>query len=237
MTTKKVTTEIPLKWTDKISLKNNYTSTVIEYKLSYILYELRKIQVTHDGRGDYNTINLKNTRALHFPKTISLVSLFDDKLFASRFATCWPSYHLSKLVSTTLESGRIPGVLIQITDDLNSTSSSSSSSAAVALNPIEQHAFRSIFCFFTKYYFDLNWPMCACYPQNPYEYCLYEVGIGKNCYNSECRSFLSTNQHTYDSFVHTSCDDTVQQIAIVTLNKFFINPNSINLSINQNIQS
>lgn len=211
--------QVPLKWTEIATLKNSYAKTTIEYKLSSILHDLRSIHVVSTSNVDYNTINFKNSRALHFSKTISLPTLFRNDQFANRFADCWPSsYTLDQLTGMTLESSRIPGVTIRIVNDLVAQTVSSK------LNPIEQHAFRSIFCFFTKFYYDLNLPMCACYPQNPYEYCLYELGIGKNCYNSECRSFLSTNQQTYDSFVHTACNEAINQIAIVTLNNFFSYP-------------
>lgn len=224
------TNQVPLKWTEIATLKNSYAKTTIEYKLSSILHDLRTIHVVSTSNVDYNTINFKNTRALHFSKTISLPSLFKNDQFASRFADCWPSYTLDQLTGMTLESSRIPGVTIRIVNDIVAAATIASSK----LNPIEQHAFRSIFCFFTKFYYDLNLPMCACYPQNPYEYCLYELGIGKNCYNSECRSFLSTNQQTYDSFVHTACDEAINQIAIVTLNNFFSYPtNKSRITITQ----
>ena len=207
--------------------KNNWAGTMITYSLSEILHKLSNLPLVN--AITHKILYLDKTKIHVLPST-NMLELFGPDNFAANFSACWNGAAMNVFTAASFKSTRIPGVSIQVDNDLPKQDIGTS-----RLNNISAGEFRKLLCLLTSYYYGIDLPMCECFPKNSIEYLLFERGLGKNCYSIDCKSYLESNMYSYEPLVHGNCD-SLNQTAIVMVNNFILD-GEVDANILQTLQT
>lgn len=195
---------------------NTYSRSLVKYQLSTVLRRLSTLSL--QTTGNYKSFYLDGQTPIQVPLSTDLIELFAARNFVGNFEACWKGETVSASFGRSVPHARIPGLDVLLVDDV----SSANAKLSCNLNALEMYTFRLLFCLLLNFYYGYDLPMCACYPKNTAERLLLELGLGKNCYSTECREYLNANMYTFDPLVHGNCDGPTQ-VAIVLFNNFLLN--------------
>ncbi len=214
----------------------NYRSSVkfnLSTIINFILSEVKVLDTQNNSPLNMYAINLAYVDGqpirLDYPKTIQVSKLFGLDTFLTYFQACFGVPFAS---TAPTHSKRYPNMRTAVTID----NKVSATTTKPPLNFLEQFYFRQMTCLFFNQLFDISLSCCACYPQNESERMAWQVGIFKNCYSEQCRSYLNTNPFYYDALYVGPCSNNISQVSINYMRILALKNVNVNVNIQQLIE-